>query len=331
MTAEQIEDFILHQMKMSHIYQPVMLKVILEAGGEADTEAIARAILAHDRSQIDYYAERVKRMVGAVLVSRKIVEPVKLGQAISGYCIAGAEELSDAKRGRLIELCDQKITAFKEARKLNPFAHRAQAEGNISGSVRYEVLKRAHHRCELCGISADDAPLQVDHIIPRSRKGDDELGNFQALCATCNQNKGNRDDSDFRNMEAAFAERETGCVFCETPSSDVIAENRLAFAIRDRFPVTEGHTLIIPKRHVREYFDLFQPERNAIDQLLETCRKRLVEDDCRVTGFNVGHNSGEAAGQTIFHCHVHIIPRRAGDTQDPRGGVRGVIPERQSY
>ena len=124
---------------------------------------------------------------------------------------------------------------------------------------------------------------------------------------------------------------DTGCIFCDLPSERFVDENELAIAIRDGFPVTEHHTLIIPKRHVSDYFDLYQPERNAIQQLLERQRSKILELDATVTGFNIGNNIGEDAGQTIFHCHTHLIPRRPRDVENPRGGVRGVIPSKQEY
>jgi diadenosine tetraphosphate (Ap4A) HIT family hydrolase len=111
----------------------------------------------------------------------------------------------------------------------------------------------------------------------------------------------------------------------------VIAENRLAYAIRDGFPVTPLHTLIIPKRHVPDYFGLTRPEVNACHLLIDQLRADIERADTMVTGFNIGMNAGEAAGQTIFHCHIHLIPRRPGDTPSPRGGVRHVIPGKGSY
>lgn len=110
-----------------------------------------------------------------------------------------------------------------------------------------------------------------------------------------------------------------------------MAQNELAFAIRDAFPVTELHTLIIPKRHVSDYFDLHQPELNCIQALIRDQKDAIQYTDPLVDGFNVGVNSGRSAGQTIFHVHLHLIPRRAGDAENPRGGVRGVIPAKQSY
>jgi len=110
-----------------------------------------------------------------------------------------------------------------------------------------------------------------------------------------------------------------------------MAENELAYAILDAFPVTEQHTLIIPKRHLDDFFSLYQPERNAIQQLLEERRQAILCSDSTVTGFNVGNNIGEDGGQTIMHCHTHLIPRRKGDMSDARGGVRGVIPGKQKY
>ena len=102
-------------------------------------------------------------------------------------------------------------------------------------------------------------------------------------------------------------------------------------AIADKYPVTPLHTLIIPKRHVSDYFDLHQPERNAIDQLLHDRKQSIEAEDATVTGFNVGMNCGEDAGQTISHAHVHLIPRRKGDVADPAGGIRGCIPAKQHY
>ena len=101
--------------------------------------------------------------------------------------------------------------------------------------------------------------------------------------------------------------------------------------IRDLFPVTDLHTLIIPKRHAETYFDLSDVELDEMQGVLRRQREVILEQDEMVTGFNIGINSGEDAGQTVFHCHIHLIPRRKGDVPEPRGGVRGVIPGKQRY
>ncbi|MGA8146770.1 MAG: HIT family protein [Gallionellaceae bacterium] len=123
----------------------------------------------------------------------------------------------------------------------------------------------------------------------------------------------------------------TQCPFCEIPPHSLILENGFAFAIRDRFPVTHLHTLVIPKRHVIDYFWLDQNEREACNQLMQDLRIRILEEDPNVGGFNIGVNAGEVAGQTIFHCHIHLIPRRRGDVRDPRGGVRHLIKGKGYY
>ena len=142
--------------------------------------------------------------------------------------------------------------------------------------------------------------------------------------------KRDRDDTDFRAIAQSYQHREAGCVFCETEKLDIKFENELCYGIVDSYPVTERHTLVIPKRHVSDFFDLYQPEINSVHALLGKIQKAIEGLDETVTGFNVGWNSGEDAGQTILHCHIHLIPRRKGDTPTPRGGVRGVIPEKQS-
>jgi ATP adenylyltransferase len=122
------------------------------------------------------------------------------------------------------------------------------------------------------------------------------------------------------------------CVFCaELARQAAVAEMGRAAALRDRFPVTPEHTLIVPKRHVADLFDLDPDELRDIWRLLNQAREALSENDPSIRAYNVGVNSGSAAGQTVPHAHVHLIPRREGDTADPRGGIRGVIPEQMTY
>ena len=122
------------------------------------------------------------------------------------------------------------------------------------------------------------------------------------------------------------------CIFCEIAKTDrVIDQTDHCFVIKDAFPVTEGHTLIIPKRHVADYFDLTTTETSEIQQLLQKHKALIEFNDESVDGFNIGINVGVTAGQTVFHVHVHLIPRRIGDVDNPKGGVRGVIPAKQKY
>lgn len=121
------------------------------------------------------------------------------------------------------------------------------------------------------------------------------------------------------------------CLFCELPGDRVVVENALALAFRDAFPVTEGHSLVIPRRHVVDYFGLTAEEVLACNELLRRLREQIQAADRSVTGFNIGMNAGHDAGQSVFHCHIHLIPRRSGDVANPRGGVRHVIPSKGNY
>lgn len=324
--AQLLRRFLLEEMRMSHIYQPVMIRELLRRGGTASTDAIARALLAEDRAQVDYYRLIVRNMVGRVLTrNRGIVEREKDSYRLDGFVGLAPSEISE-----LEAICDQRITSYLEKRE-DPWSHRRKSTGYVSGTLRYEILKRARYRCELCGVSAEHKALEIDHIVPRNHGGADDPHNLQALCYSCNAMKQDRDATDFRGMAGKYAERQTGCVFCEIPTERIVASNELCIAFRDMYPVTPLHTLIIPRRHVADYFELFQPERNAVSQLLDELRTKIGAEDPCVTGFNIGINSGKSAGQTVFHCHVHLIPRREGDVANPEGGVRGVIPKKQHY
>lgn len=120
------------------------------------------------------------------------------------------------------------------------------------------------------------------------------------------------------------------CPFCTLPRERLVFESELAFVIRDGFPVSPGHTLVIPKRHVASFFDTTADEQEALLKLLKLAwievRQQFGPDGC-----NVGINDGATAGQTIAHLHIHLIPRYPGDREDPRGGVRWVLPEKAAY
>lgn len=321
----RLKHYISQRMRMSHVYQPVMLRTILENDGVATTTQIAKALLSRDISQIEYYEERVKQMVGKVLINNGIVQKNK-----DVYVIPNFAELTDEEAAELINTCDLKLEEFVSKRGAAAWSHRTKSSGYISGSIRFNILKRARSRCELCGISAERKALEVDHIVPRNKGGSDDPSNLQALCYSCNAMKRDTDSTDFRGWFDSYSARDESCPFCNV-DRELVAENELAVAFRDLYPVTPLHTLIIPKRHVADYFGLYQPELNAINDLIHLLKDEILEKDRTVVGFNIGMNAGEAAGQTVFHSHTHLIPRRSGDTESPRGGVRGVVPNKQSY
>ena len=121
------------------------------------------------------------------------------------------------------------------------------------------------------------------------------------------------------------------CIFCNEKKNNIVNENDHAYVSYDPYPVSEKHCLIVPKRHVKDYFDLSEKEILACNQLIKSMKTQIEEKDETVKGFNVGTNCGKAAGQAIMHCHIHLIPRREGDVEKPQGGVRSVIPLNQYY
>jgi len=121
------------------------------------------------------------------------------------------------------------------------------------------------------------------------------------------------------------------CPFCHPDRTRQVAENGTVFAVKDKYPVAKGHLLIIPRRHTPDFFTMTSEEKRDADNLIKFLREKILNEDPTVLGFNVGINCGEVAGQTIMHAHIHLIPRRKGDTPIPKGGVRGVIPDKMAY
>ena len=121
------------------------------------------------------------------------------------------------------------------------------------------------------------------------------------------------------------------CIFCNAKESGIAAENEFAYASYDSYPVSDFHCLIIPKRHVKDYFEMSDEELLACNDLITKIKNEILAKDKTVKAFNIGTNAGKMSGQSIMHCHIHLIPRREGDVENPQGGVRSVIPKKQHY
>ena len=303
----ELSDFISNQMRMSHIYQPAMLMELLSNGGVAGVSDIAKALLVRDNSQVEYYEQITKNMVGRVLTKNRGLT----ARHRDAYSLIGHEELSEDEVNKLIGLCADKINEYVGRRGDRIWSHRKKSAGYISGTLRYEVLKRAKSRCELCGISNQEKALEVDHIIPRNFDGTDDLANLQALCYSCNAMKRDRDDTDFRGVVDSYKHRRNGCRFCGEDTSCHLSENELCYSIDATNPLEKNHILIIPKRHVTDFFELYRPETNAALDLLDVGKRRIESLDRTVQGFNIRMETGGNLDNKEHHCSFDLIPIRA--------------------
>jgi len=258
-TYQRLGAYIAKQMRMSPIDQPLMLMELLGRSSPAPAQAqdVARRILASG-----WWARFTFNGITAY--------------GNGAYSLIGGDELSDAERDALQQLCRQRLDAFRKQRGEEVFAHRSRHRSPISGSVKYRVLTRARGRCECCGAHEHQRALEVDHIIPKNQGGSDAISNLQALCFRCNAGKRDTDNTDFRDVQASYGHREAGCVFCELEDSGrVLLENEQALCIADAYPVSEGHSLVIPRRHGADGLELHQPEWNAVVELLKLRRDQL--------------------------------------------------------
>lgn len=190
MTFEELLDFVRSRMRMSHIYQPLLIRLLVDAGGQATLRQLAKEFSTFDEAQVRMYESRLKKMPIPVLKRHRVL--AKSGNLVT----LNVEELSLEQRRVIVSECESKITDFIKSRGLTTWAGLLELDP-VPESVRYQVLKR-DRRCQLCGAGPELGPLQIDHIVPRSQGGPNDMTNLQVLCALCNRGKSNRDDEDFR-------------------------------------------------------------------------------------------------------------------------------------
>lgn len=289
----RLRHFLETEMAMSHIYQPVMIRTILDGGGAATRRQIAAAISAADLSQIEYYEQVVKRYPGPVLRKRGIVD-----YDAGVFRLAGKlRRLTEWERAELRAVCDLKVAEFVAQRQDRIWAHRAGNLDPLPGSLRWQVISRALGRCEACGVSSAERVLQVDHIQPRSKGGSNELWNLQALCSTCNSQKSDREAVDFRAAKAFSASaHRPDCELCSAATAHGM-ENELARVVR-----LGSAPVLLPRRHGISYVDLWQSEVNALRSLeraVHTIEPSLIDMITRMR---------PAAPGDIGHLAVHLVP-----------------------
>jgi ATP adenylyltransferase len=325
LTYDDLVDFLEKKMSMSHVYQPVLIRSLVEAGGATTVRQLALSFLSQDESQLLYYERRIKEMPVRVLSRHGVVE--RQGELI----VLATKPLTLVQKARVRMICERRLQEYVQRRGLSIWDHRMLEDDPVPDSLRYIVLARSGGRCALCGATKKERPLDVDHIVPRSRGGKNTIENLQVLCSKCNRSKRDKDATDFRD-DLPGDEPDPDCPFCDGErASGAVEVNGSAYATPDEYPVTRGHLLVIPRRHTDDFFTMTARERADAEDLLRLLRNKIALADASVVGFNIGLNCGAAAGQTVMHAHYHLIPRREGDTQNPRGGVRGVIPHRMSY
>ena len=311
-------------MRMAHIYQPVMIKTLLESDNSVPKEQIAAKFLERDQIQIQYYKDQTRIMPGKVLKQNGVVNFEK------GIYNLNVPKLTPKQKKNLIKICDEKIQEYEKKYGKDIWKHRSNDSRLISGPDALLVKERAKFRCELCGISGSEKRLDVDHIVPVNKGGKTVIENLQALCRTCNSQKRDTSSIDYRLWSGMYEQRDNNCPFCISENTSKIS-NTLAMSLKDKFPVTNLHYLILPRRHVSSFFELGSSEYKACMNLLNQLKDEIKKKDSTVTGFNIGINDSTDAGQTIPHCHIHLIPRRKGDIENPVGGVRNIISGKGDY
>ena len=301
---ENLQDFIAHRMKMTHIYQPLMIKTLLQSGNEATAVDVAREFLNEDKAQLEYYTTIVKRWPSITLRKHNVVSYSRRG-GVFRLLLDGATK---EQKERLVELCDARINEYINRTLKGPWYNRRGSREHIPGKLRYDVLAKSGGHCVACGVSALKTALEVDHIVPVNMGGTNDISNLQALCYKCNAQKKDRDKTDFIMVLNRLKYRNPKCSLCT--SDRHVMGNDMAFAVLHGKPVTDLHSLVLPKRHVGSFFDLIPAEKTLCMDLVDSVKTQIQDSDRSVTGFNVGFDAGRTAGPMTEHCQIHIIPRR---------------------
>lgn len=299
MDYSELEQFIHKKMRMTHVYQPLMIKTLLKSGSlTAAVEDIARSFVNEDIPVLEYYKKIVKRWPHITLTSHNVVE---YDRRRKSYRLLLDLNTSQSRINRLVELCDLRLKEFIDQDRWIR-TRRQQAARSSPGGFRYDILAKSKGRCVACGIKSTEALLHVDHIIPLARDGSNAYENLQALCGRCNQQKRDRDDTDFLlwHKQMQFS-KNPKCRLCNGRHKTL--DNRLAYAVID--PSSSDYaSFVTPVRHVRSLVDMIPAEKQLclmlVDQIIENVKRDFPKTEFDVTGLDSSDTE---------HCQIHIKRR----------------------
>jgi ATP adenylyltransferase len=318
--ATNLKEFLLTKMKMSGPYQPMVIKNLILNNGEVSLDKIAEELSQKDPESQQYYKNKLVVYPKQVLANHKIAQLKEDKFRFNEDLI-----VEETEKEEIINICELKLKEYYEKHPID--------EGKNDGWGRKRIiLLEQHPFCSLCGAKPGaDIELDIDHILPASKGGSDDLENLQVLCHRCNRAKGNYLLKSSKDIHHHHLTENVECVFCKLPPERILFENDYIKAIWDIYPVSMGHTLYIPKRHIQNAFELNDQEMLWIFKLAKIDADKLKAADPTIDGFNAGFNIGTAAGQSVMHVHFHLIPRRTGDTPEAFGGIRNVIAGKGKY
>lgn len=279
--------FVKHTMEMTSVYQPIMIRTLVESGGEASDLDIARAFLGEDKKQLEYYARIAKRWPRRVLVKHGVVAYRKGGRGKRGVFALRLEEATDGQRRRIAELCNLRLEEYIDKNVADmPSFNRFGRDPPVPDAVRDAVLARTGCMCAACGTRLDGAATWIDYIIPPGIGGDaDDPSNLMALCAVCGLAKRDRNALEFLLVRNRIKFR-SGCYLCEKRESADL-RNDLAVAVPAARPAAGHRWIVAPKRHVSRFEEMIPAERHLCMDLIEPTKKRMRGAGCGMRGFSV--------------------------------------------
>lgn len=313
---DELADFVKHRMKMVHVFQPIMIRTLVEAGGSATDQDIARAFLSEDRAQLEYYTYIAKRWPRITLGRHGVVDYRRGSKGRRGVFTLNWDSPTDEQRRRIVELCNLRLQEYidKNVGDLPWFDHLG-AQSAIPGGIQYDVLARSGGVCVACGTPALKAPIHVDHIVPASRGGTDDPSNLQALCAKCNRAKRDKDATDFLLVQKRLKYSKRGCALCK--ARDVGPQNKLAVSIPSALTDAGRHWIIAPRSHVTRFSDLLPAQRNLCIDLIEPVKEHMRGSGCGSCEFDVRIQTETPEGGHFRIDVVGSAPGTAGLPQMP--------------
>ncbi len=302
---KELMDFIENRMSMTGVYQPVMIEKMLRNGGTVSAWGAAREFLRNDYAQLEYYIHIVNRWPRRTLKKHGVITESGIGDRNRMFTLT-ASGLTKRQRENLVASCRHRLNEYKMRKGIPPHGDGPHSPKAVSGSMRYKVLAKSGGRCVACGVSSLERAIEVDHIVPRSKGGPDELSNLQALCYKCNSQKRDRDDLDFLQEINRKAFGHKGCRWCKR---EMKMQNFLAGAAQVKRTRYGQHVVIVPKRHMPNYFELRPPERAMMIDLLEAHLAEEYPEARSASDFSLELETSASVDESR-HCAIHVVPIR---------------------